>query len=134
MQPQQSITYGPIVLAVLIWLFAGSEIYQRAAIELKGTIVSSNTTCMQPWNNRCATTYVVRADDGSQYAYIAGPTDKALRRRLPVGTVIVKDRWAFLYSLNGQRIDDFPILFYSGLLALGLGSAVWWLVLRSKRR
>lgn len=46
MQTQQSITYGPILLAIGTWLFAGSEIYQRAAIEFKGTIVSATTLWM----------------------------------------------------------------------------------------
>jgi len=129
---QQRITYGPLLLAVLAWLFAGSETYQRADLELNGTIVSANTTCMQPWNNRCATAYIFKARDGSRQRYVAGPTDQALPRRLPVGTVLVKDRWTLSYSLNGRKIDDFPILFYCGVLVLGLGGFAWWVLLRMR--
>jgi hypothetical protein len=133
MQNQRNITYGPILLAVLLWLFSGSEIYQRGAIELNGTIVSSTTACMQPWNNRCATEYTVKVHNGSQQTYVAGPTDRALPRRLPVGTVVIKTRWALSYSLNGQQVDDFPILFYYGLLVVGGGCGIWWLLLRNRR-
>lgn len=118
--------YRGLVFAALIWLFAGSEIYQRAAIELNGTVVSSNTSCMQPQNNRCATEYVIEGSKQSRITYIAGPTDKALPRRLPVGTVIVKDKWALAYSINGQHIDDFPIGFYVALLVFGLCCIWWW--------
>jgi len=133
MQTKRSATYGPILIAVLLWLFSGSEIYQRATIELNGTIVSSTTTCMQPWNNRCATEYLVKAHDGSQQSYVAGPTDKSLPRRLSVGTVVVKRRWALSYSLNGRQVADFPIFFYSGLLILGGGCVIWWLLLRKRQ-
>lgn len=114
-----------IIVAVLLWLFAGTEIYQRAVIELNGTVVSSETSCIQPQNNRCATEYVIEAPNHSRIMYIAGPTDKALRRRLPVGTKIVKAKWALTYSINGQRINDFPIFFYGGLLVLGLCCVGW---------
>jgi hypothetical protein len=133
MKTQQHINYGPILIALLIWLFAGSEIYQRATIELNGTIVSATTTCMQPWNNRCATAYIVKAQDGSRHAYVAGATDKALPRRLAVGTVVVKRKWALSYFLNGRQVDDFPILFYSGLLVLGGGCTIWWVLLRKRQ-
>ena len=120
---------GLIAFAILAWLFAGSEIYQRAAIELIGTVVSSETSCMQPQNNRCATEYVVEANDHSRKRYIAGPTDKALPRRLPVGTAILKNKWALAYSVNGEEINDFPIVFYTGLLVFGLCCVYWWYVL-----
>lgn len=121
-----------IAIAVLVWLFAGSEIYQRAVVELNGSIVSSETSCMQPENNRCATKYVIEGHDHIRTIYIAGPTDKALPQRLPAGTEIVKAKWALAYSINGRRINDFPIVFYAGLLVFGLCCVGWWYVL-SKR-
>jgi hypothetical protein len=132
-QPAQGVTYGPVLFAVVAWLFAGSEIYLRAAIELNGTVVSSETSCMQPANNRCATQYIVEAPDRSRHTYIAGPTDKALPRRLPVGTVINKDKWQLFYSINGREVNDFPVVFYSTILMLGLMCAVWgYTILRRK--
>jgi hypothetical protein len=133
-QPAQGVTYGPVLFAVVAWLFAGSEIYERAAIELNGTVVSSETSCMQPANNRCATQYIVEAPGQLRQTYIAGPTDKALPRRLPVGTVINKDKWQLSYSINGREVNDFPVVFYSTILMLGLMCAVWgYTILRRNR-
>jgi len=100
--------------------FAGHEIYQRAAISLQGTVVSSETSCVQPYNNRCDTRYVVEAQDQTHSTYIAGPTDESLERRLPVGTFIRKDKWALTYSVNNQKVSDFPVVFYGGLMAFGV--------------
>jgi len=111
--------------ALLIWLFAGHEIYQRAAISLHGTVVSSETSCVQPYNNRCDTTYVVEAQDQTRSTYVAGPTDESLERRLPVGTVIRKDKWALTYSVNNRKISDFPAVFYGGLMAFGVLCALF---------
>lgn len=67
-------------------LFVGSEILQRAVIELNGVVVSSETSCRQPANNRCVTEYVVASVEGSRRRYIAGPVDHArLRLRLRRG-------------------------------------------------
>jgi len=111
--------------ALLIWLFAGHEIYQRAAISLRGTIVSSETSCVQPYNNRCDTRYVVEAQDRTRATYIAGPTDESLERRLPVGTLIRKDKWALTYSVNNQKVSDFPVVFYGVGMAFGVLCAVF---------
>ena len=109
-----------VPLALLIWLFAGHEIYQRAAVSLDGTVVSSETSCVQPYNNRCDTTYVVEGLDHTRSTYVAGPTDESLERRLPVGTFIRKDKWSLTYSVNGKKISDFPVVFYGGLMGFGL--------------
>lgn len=126
MQSARRLSYGPLAFALLAWLFAGSEIYQRAAIELHGAIVSAVTSCMQPANNRCATEYVVKSQDGSEHSYVAGPTDKALPRRLPIGTQIDKRKWSLSYTVDGQERRDFPLGFYSAILLLGLMCAIWW--------
>jgi hypothetical protein len=112
-------------LALLVWFFAGHEIYQRAAISLQGTVVSSETSCVQPYNDRCDTTYVVEAQDQTRSTYVAGPTDESLERRLPVGTLIRKDKWALTYSVNNRQISDFPIVFYGGLMAFGVLCALF---------
>jgi hypothetical protein len=122
-----------IVVAVLTWLFAGSEIFQRATIELHGKVVSSETSCVQPQNNRCATEYVVERNDHVQKRYVAGPTDKSLRRGLPVGSEIDKDKWALAYAIDGVPINDFPSAFYGGLLAFGFCCALLWSALAMRK-
>jgi len=112
-------------VALLIWLFAGHEIYQRAEVALNGTVVSSETGCLQPYNNRCDTTYIVESQNHVRSTYVAGPTDAPLGRRLPVGTLIQKDKWALTYSVNGKIVNDFPINFYGGLMLFGLVCALF---------
>ena len=112
-------------MAAFLLLFPGIELYGRATIELNGVVVSSDTSCMQPWSNRCATKYVIEAADHSKALYIAGPSDDSLRRRLPVGTELVKEKWKFWYLVNGQRIDDFGLTGYLCLAGFGLALLRW---------
>jgi hypothetical protein len=114
MQTQQSISYGPILLAIGTWLFAGSEIYQRAAIEFQGTIVSATTTCTQPWNNRRATTYPFKAGNGSQHTYVAGPTDITLPRRQQSSWTL-REAWAVANSQNSFENEQEHQAFKSGI-------------------
>lgn len=108
-------------------MLAGFPIYSRLAIDVNGTVVASQVTCVQPGNNRCVTRYVVRNADGMQTNYVAAATDGALPRDIPVGSVISKAKWSFRYDLNGQLVDDFPAVFYSGLTLLGLVCIGLWI-------
>lgn len=117
-------TPGQFVGLLLMWglpmtLFSACEIAQRTCIEVDGTIIESTTKCVQPENNRCATTYRIQSAD-QVVTYIAGPTDHSLRRRLPVGTAIRKKHWALTYVIDGADTDDFPIVPYAAQLLLGL--------------
>ncbi len=117
-----------LVAAFMAWMLAGYPIYTRLAIAVNGTVISSQVTCVQPRKNRCVTRYVVRSTDGTQTNYAAGAADGALQRDMPVGTVISKARWSFAYFLNGERVDDFPVVFYSGLILLGVLCIGLWVV------
>jgi hypothetical protein len=121
----RGVAYGPLFFGLLTWVFACSEIYQRAALQLDGRVVASATGCQQPANNRCATTYVVEAQDGSRATYVAGPTDHSLQRWLAVGTIMRKDRWRLFYAIDGRKVDDFPVIFYATILVFGSGCALW---------
>lgn len=115
-----------LLLAVMAWLFGGSEIYRRADFAVDGTLVSSTTTCVQPTKNRCASEYVVQSNDGVRTSFVAGSTDSSLPRELPVGTVISKSRWSIDYFLNGQRVDDFPVVFYAVVMTFGVLCLCLW--------
>jgi len=117
-----------LLIALLSWMFAGKQIYQRAAIEVNGTIVSSATACIQPENNRCSSTYIVLSQSGESASYIVGPTDASLPRGLPRGTVINKSKWNLSYMVNGKPVDNFPIAFYLVIVLFGLCCAVLWVV------
>ena len=112
-------------IGVLGLLFCLCEIYARASISLDGTIVFSKSSCVQPYNNRCATVYVVEDPRGARTDYIAGPTDHSLKRYLPVGTSIQKARWSLSYMVDGHRIDDFPRYFYFGVGFMGICFLYW---------
>jgi len=117
------------VLSGLALFFWGGEIYQRSEIALNGKVVASETTCVQPQNNRCATKYVVEDISGRNKIYVAGPNDHSLPRRLPIGTVIAKEQWKVGYSIDGRPVDDFPFWAYvAGVLTAIIGS--WWVFLR----
>jgi hypothetical protein len=119
----------------LVFGFMGiSEIYGRLAIELDGRVLSATTECVEPQHSRCASAYVVNLASGGKQTYVAGPTDKSLKRYRPVGTVIQKRKWELAYRIDGKEIKDFPYGFYFGLLSLSVGSLIWWLYLMSKDR
>lgn len=120
------------LLGVLLAVGAASEIYGRASINVVGQVATDETRCQKPQHNRCVTSYVLRAVDGSTTAYSAGPTDHSLRRYLPVETTIEKHRWQLTYRVNGVEVDDFPILFYCGLFWSGVGAFAWGLYLHKK--
>lgn len=122
-----------LLLPAMVVLFYGCEIYQRAVISLNGRIVSSDTTCAQPENNRCSTAYVVEDASHSRRQYDAGPNDHSLPRRLPIGTVVVKEQWKLGYSLDGKYIDDYPIGFEMGVVVVMFFFG-WWLHLRAGAR
>ena len=112
-----------VVAAAALWfLFMGvNEITGRLLIEVEGVVVSSRTTA----GNRPVTAYVLRGSDGEERGYTAGPTDKSLPRRLPVGTYLGKNKYELSYVENGKVVNDFPLGFYVGICCVGIMLA-WW--------
>ncbi len=107
------------VLAVFAgWaiFFGMYEIAGRLLITVEGTVIRSQTTT----GNRPATYYLIHGPDGKDREYIAGPTDKSLPRRMPTGTYLSKNKYELSYVRDGQRVQDFPVGFYLGALAIGL--------------
>ena len=107
--------------AVLAFLFGANEIFQRLTIEVEGTVISSETTV----GNRPVTYYAIRRNDGNIDHYIAGPTDRSLPRRLPVGVQINKRKYDLSWERDGQVVDDFPLTFYVGACTVGGMLAFW---------
>jgi len=120
-----------LAFGLMMSLLAASELYKRSIIQIDGTIISSETSCIQPANNRCSTVYIIERSDHSRIEYVAGPVDHSLRRRLPAGATIVKDKWALDYSIDGKPNEDFPTKLYLLLLGIGLCSAVGLFAIKS---
>ena len=116
-----------LILGVVVVVMASSEIYGRASIGFEGVISSREIVCQQPKNNRCVTNYILKAvPDGTQLAYEAGPTVRALSSDMPVGALVKKDRWKLAYEVNGHVLDDFPAPLFAGLLAIGFTAIGIW--------
>jgi hypothetical protein len=101
----------------------------RFLTSVDGTVVSSETST----GNRPTTSYQIKGPDGSISEYVAGPTDKSLPRRMPVGTQIRKKKYELGYVLNGQTVHDFPLAFYALLIGIGLTVAGFVLVRTGRR-
>jgi hypothetical protein len=95
-------------------------IADRLLISVDGTIISSNTTA----GIRPVTYYKIRGLGSDEQAYVAGPMDESLPRRMPVGTYIRKSRYEFSYSKDRQVINDFPLGVH--LFWLGIGAVFAW--------
>ncbi len=54
---------------------------------------------------------------------MAGPTDGSLPRSMLVGTHIRKKLWHLDYERDGRQ-EGFPYIFYSVVLAIGLGLVI----------
>jgi hypothetical protein len=113
---------------VFVIIFAVREVYNRVSIDVHGKVIVSDTTCVQPSNNRCSTRYVIESATHDRSEYVAGPTESSLRRWLPVGTSLEKTKWELGYSIDSQRISDFSMTFYEIVGFVGVGFC-WWAVL-----
>ena len=123
-----------LIVGIILVVMSGSEIYGRASVEVNGKIVNKEVVCQQPNNNRCVANYLISSDLGkNQSIYSAGPTDQSLLRDLPVGTVLKKKKWELVYEVDGKTIDDFPITFYVGLIAIGLFAIGVWIYKRNSQ-
>ena len=125
-----------LIIGLTVTGMACSEIYERAALQVDGLIVGREVVCQQPKNNRCVTNYSLKhTANNSLYTYSAGPTEQALSSELGVGTFVNKQRWHLSYEVNRKEVDDFPVLFYAGLLLIGLVAiGLWFLKAVSKSR
>jgi hypothetical protein len=105
----------------ILWGFGFHTVWARLMMDVHGVVTSSID---DPYRgaSRYATTYNICSDDGRSMQYVAGPTDAALARSLPVGSRVEKSRWELDYRVDGQR-RSFPIGFYAVFIALGV-----WLV------
>lgn len=125
-----------LIFGVIVVVMACLEIYERASIEIDGLIVGSEVVCQQPKNNRCVTKYQFKGVvDKAQFEYSAGPTESSLPHDLAMGASVKKHRWELTYEIDGKPVDDFPTLFYVGLVAIGLFAVgIWGIKVRHDAR
>jgi hypothetical protein len=117
----------------ITWGFGWEVVGQRLSTSVNGVIVASRDVPSRG-APRYSTEYSIRADDGTEQVFWAGPTDASLPRSMPVGTHIRKDRWDLYYERDGRR-EDFPWIFYGLVLGLAVSMVLWGiLILMSKKQ
>jgi hypothetical protein len=121
-------TFNPVALILwslwILWGFGYHTLWLRLTTECEGVVTASRD--IPPTRGlRYATQYTLVGPDGQGRTYVAGPTDASLPRSMPVGTRIKKERWRLSFERNGQRVDDFSIIFYCIILAVATASLLW---------
>jgi hypothetical protein len=136
MKTNQMKTKAPLALAVwslwIIWGFGFYTLGTRLWAQLDGVVIASRDF-PSTRGPRYVTEYVVRGPDGRESLYTANSTDSTLPRSMPVGTSLKKKRWHLDYERDGQRISDFSLSFYAGILAIAF-YCLGWSVLLSRRQ
>jgi hypothetical protein len=112
--------FGLLLFGLLLSVFFAGGLVRRRALELSGVVVSSETKCHQPQNNRWVSTYVLRLPSGTEVTYRAASDDESLQRRLPVGTVLEKHAGVVSYRVNGVPVNDFPVIAYTIFIGAGI--------------
>ncbi|WP_141639837.1 hypothetical protein [Cupriavidus basilensis] len=119
-----------LIIGAILVVMSCYEIYGRASIEVDGEVINKLVVCQQPKNNRCVTKYIILSAAGENKSYSAGPTDQSLSRDFAIGEKIKKQKWKLSYMADERIINDFPIVFYYGLLSIGLLSIAIWFMKR----
>jgi hypothetical protein len=117
--PHRAFSYALVAWGALILLFQLFGLAGRARLKVTGRVLSFDVRCVQPYNNRCVTTYELLTDSGTRTTYSAGPTDQALAHDIHVGARIEKLPWRFEYTVDGIVIRDFPWVPYLAFVGVG---------------
>jgi hypothetical protein len=106
--PPRGFSWALVAWGGGILLFHVFGLAGRACLVVAGEIVSAETHCVQPYNNRCVTTYELIAASGTRTVYRAASNDQALARNLAAGSRIDKRPWRLDYTVDGTGVHDFP--------------------------
>ena len=116
------------VAGIIFFALGSSEITRRIYIEVKGLVVEKEISCSKPFNNRCVARYTVINGEGEHIKYSAGPNDHSLSRSIEIGSTLDKRMGEMDYSVNGNKVDDFPLHFYLLVCLFGIGVLVFALI------
>jgi hypothetical protein len=95
----------------IFWTFGYLTIWQRLEAELEGTITARQDIPDTPHGPTAI--YEVQRSDGSLIQYTVAPGHESLPATMPVGAYIAKQKWDLSYHLNGERVDDLPLVFFA---------------------
>jgi hypothetical protein len=117
--------YAAIALfGVGVLLFGGYVFWYRLQTEIEGKVVARQDIPKTPENHGPIVVYTFERSDGARDEYTAPIGDGPLPQNLPVGAFLVKRKWELGFTLNGERVDDFPIIGSLMLMSVGLAGVV----------
>ena len=112
--------FGLIIVGIFIIIFASSQVYTRAKIELIGKVITATKNYGMSGIHK-STTYVVEGiDGGKKVKYVAGCNSTDLDSDIPVGARISKKKWELSYMINEGEMDDNPKNTYSIMSFVGV--------------
>jgi hypothetical protein len=113
-----------IVLVIGIFWFLGNGVWLRLQIDLEGKVTARQDFPQTRYTHGPTTLYTLLKGDGTIREYTATATDPSLPRTSPIGAYVMKRKEELFYFLNGERIDDFPLIGHIVILCVGLGCMI----------
>ena len=120
--------------AMLTWIPL-SEIYERAILEVNGTIIESQIEYFSKWPTKPRhSKYIIEPNDGGEaFEYIAGGIESTLAINLPINTRINKNKWEIHYYVNDEIVKDFSLRFYTCMGCIGSILVIGCLIYLARR-
>jgi hypothetical protein len=123
----------------ILWGFGYGTFGKFLYTQVDGTIVSKRQIRLRRFppseHTWPGTEYHLRAPEGREIVYVAGPTDASLPRDIPVGTYVKKRRWSLSYERDGERVSGLYFLLSYGLwMSVGFACLVGSFFLRRRER
>jgi hypothetical protein len=114
-----------IVAAIgIFWTFGYNGLWHRLRLDVEGHVTARQDFPQTRYTHGPQTVYSLQRSDGSAFEYTATQVDPSLPRTIPIGAYIAKREWDVSYLLNGERVDDFPIIAYVASLVVGLACSI----------
>lgn len=123
------------ILMVGLWFvhWGTRNILVSISTEVEGRIVSAHMNCPQPENSRCKTKYTIESmKDGNRTEYIAYAGGLTISHLLQPGAVVSKHIGKLHYEVNGNLVDEFPLIESLISIYFGLVAVVGAFILRVK--
>jgi hypothetical protein len=124
-----------ILIAIgIFWTFGYNGLWHRLRLDVEGQVTARQDFPQTRYTHGPQTVYSLQRNDGSTFEYVATRVDPSLPRTIPIGAYIAKREWDVSYLLNGERVDDFPIIAYVVFLVVGSACIIGAGVLLARER
>jgi len=132
---------NPFFVIAFMWgipfmIFSFYNINARLKIEVEGRIIERQEG--HPYKPpdkppvRRFVNYKILQNDGTTISFYTGYTDPSLSRDMPIGAYVIKKKGKLVYTVDGEKYDDFPTLFYIidgvigfSIFTLGIAIGIW---------